>query len=236
MVGLNWLTNQPSLSLLGRMFRVGERTRSPVSLHAALICSWVARVPERRKRSTGITVASLAVVVAEVAEAVTSDTTLETALRMAETTGATSVEVGTASVAVRLEMASARLSRTEVRAAVGSVTLPSVGKVPLRPVGNAAAASEEMQVDARTGTVSTVYVVMIISLVITENSVGLGQASVSGAVGPEGSVKLPVGKGGGVAVILPKPPVPVVSATLDERVNRPVRSPSLFVNAGPVEF
>jgi hypothetical protein len=71
---------------------------------------------------------------------------------------------------------------------------------------------------------------------MVENSVGLGQASVSGAVGPEGSVELLVGKGGGVAVTLPKPPVPVVSATLDERVNRPVRSPPLFVNTGPVEF
>jgi hypothetical protein len=34
--------------------------------------------------------------------------------------------------------------------------LPPVGKVPLRPVGSAAAASEDMQVEARTGTVSTV--------------------------------------------------------------------------------
>ena len=74
------------------------------------------------------------------------------------------------------------------------------------------------------------------SLVIVENSVGLGQASVSGAAGPEGSVELPVGKGGGVVVMLPKPPVPVVSATLDERVNRPERLSSLFVNGGPVEF
>jgi hypothetical protein len=135
------------------MFKTGERIRSPVSLHAALICSWEARVPERRKRSTGIAVASLA---AEVAETVTSDTTLETALKMAETTGATSEEVGAPSVAVRLEMASARLATTEVRAAVGSVVLPPVGKVPLGPVGSAAAASEEMQVEARTGTVSTV--------------------------------------------------------------------------------
>lgn len=77
---------------------------------------------------------------------------------------------------------------------------------------------------------------MIISLVMVENSVGLGQASVRGAVGPEGSVELPVGKGGGVAVILPKPPVPVVNATLDERVNRPERSSPLLVNGGPVEF
>lgn len=69
-----------------------------------------------------------------------------------------------------------------------------------------------------------------------ENSVGLGQASVSGAVGPEGSVELPVGKGGGVVVRLPKPPVPVVSAKLEERLNWPLRSPSLLVNGGPVEF
>lgn len=77
---------------------------------------------------------------------------------------------------------------------------------------------------------------MMTSLVIVENSVGLGQASVSGAVGPEGSVVLPVGNGGTVAVMLPKPPVPVVNATLDERVYDPLRSPSLFVNVGPVEF
>lgn len=97
-------------------------------------------------------VASLA---AEVADAVTSDTTLETALKMAETTGATSEGVGSTSVAVKLEMASARLSTAVRRVAVGSVVLLPVGKVPLRPVGNAAAASE-MQVEARTGTVSTV--------------------------------------------------------------------------------
>src|SRR5690242_8372668 len=37
---------------------------------------------------------------------------------------------------------------------------------------------------------------MMISLVMKENSVGLGQASVAGAVGTGGSVVLPVGKGG----------------------------------------
>lgn len=152
-VGSNWLTNQPSVLLLGWMFRVGERTRLPVSLHAALIWSWVARVPERRKRDTGAAVAPLPT--SEVVDAVTSDTTLETALRMAETTGATSSEVDTALVAVRLEIADARLSTTEgsTAASVGSVALPPVGKVPLRPVG---AASEETQVEATMGIVSTV--------------------------------------------------------------------------------
>lgn len=76
----------------------------------------------------------------------------------------------------------------------------------------------------------------MISLVIVENSVGLGQASVNGAVGPEGSVELPVGNGGWVAVMLPKPPVPVVRVLPDERLNLPVRSSPLLVKTGPVEF
>lgn len=90
------------------------------------------------------------------AEAVASDTALEMALKVSETTDGTSEEVVAASVAIRLEMASARLSTMDGRALVGSVTLPLVGSVALRPVGRAAAVSEEMQVEARTGTVSTV--------------------------------------------------------------------------------
>lgn len=113
-------------------------------------------MPDRRKRETGAAVASLGV--SELVDAITSDTTLEIALRMAETTGAASDAVGTASVAVRLEIADARLSTTEgsTVASAGSVALPPVGKVPLRPVGAAAAASEVMQVEAMTGTVSIV--------------------------------------------------------------------------------
>lgn len=73
---------------------------------------------------------------------------------------------------------------------------------------------------------------------MVENSVGLGQASVVCAVGPEGSVELPVGKGGGVVVMLPKPEAPVVRIREDDRVrlNCPLRSPSLLVKTGPVEF
>lgn len=77
---------------------------------------------------------------------------------------------------------------------------------------------------------------MITSLVMVENSVGLGHASVVGAVGPEGSVELPVGKAGVVAVMLPKPPVPVVRIIPEDRLNRPVRSTSVLLNTGPVEF
>lgn len=73
---------------------------------------------------------------------------------------------------------------------------------------------------------------------MVENSVGLGQASVVCAVGPEGRVELPVGKGGGVVVILLEPEAPVVSTREKEleRLKIPVRSRSLFVNGGPVEF
>ena len=71
---------------------------------------------------------------------------------------------------------------------------------------------------------------------MVENSVGLGHASVVGAVGPEGRVELPVGKAGMVAVMLPKPPVPVVRTMPEDRLNRPVRSSPLLVNTGPVEF
>ena len=97
----------------------------------------------------------------EVAEAVASETMLETALKISETTGTTparSEEVGVASVAVGLSIADARLSTIEgsTAASVGRVALPMLpanGKVPLRPVG---AASDEIHVDATTGTVSTV--------------------------------------------------------------------------------
>ena len=139
------LRNHPSLSALGWISRVGDRTRFPVSLHAALICSCVARVPERRKRESGVAAAS--------------ETTLETALRMSEATAAAEPdEVGVASDAVRLSTAAARLSTTEGSTAtsVGRVALPMLPadvRVPLRPVG---AASDEIHVDATTGTVSIV--------------------------------------------------------------------------------
>jgi hypothetical protein len=51
------------------------------------------------------------------------------------------------------------------------------------------------------------------SLVMKENSVGLGHASVVGAVGPEGTVELPVGKGGGVVVAFEDVVTPVDSGT-----------------------
>lgn len=166
----------------------------------------------------------------EVVEAVSSDATLETALKMADTTGAASEGVGAASVAVKLSIADARLSTAEESTAA---SLP-VGNVPLRPVG---AASVEIHEEAMMGIVSTVYVVIITSLVSVVNSVGLGHASVVCAVGPEGSVELPVGKGGGVAVMLPEPEEPVVKIKEEARVrvNVPLRSPSLLVNLGPVE-
>lgn len=228
MVGSNWLTNQPSVLLFGCMSSEGERTRLPLSLHAAAICSWVARVPERRKRDTGAAVAPLST--SEVVEAVTSDTTLEIALRTAETTGAASEDAGAASVTAKLSIAEARLSTAEDSTAA----LLPVGSVPLRP---AVAAEEEIHVEATTGIVSTVYVVIITSLVMVENSVGLAHASVVCAVGPEGSVELPVGKGGRVAVMLPEPEAPVVKIKEEDRVrlNDPLRSPSLLVNSGPVE-
>jgi hypothetical protein len=159
-VGSAMLRNHPSLSALGWMLRVGDKMRFPVALHAASICSCVARVPERRKRERGVAAAA-SLAMSDVAEAVASETMLETALGISETTGTTSArseEVGAASVAVRLSIADARLSTTEgsTAASVGRVALPMVsadGKVPLRPVG---AASDEMHVDATTGTVSTV--------------------------------------------------------------------------------
>lgn len=166
------------------------------------------------------------------AAAVASETALETALRMSETTGASSDEVGAASVAVRLSTADARLSTIEgsTAASVGKVALPPREKVALMPVG---AASDERHVDATIGTVSTVYVVMMTSLVMKENSVGLGHASVTGAVGPVGMVELPVGNGGGVVVAFEEVVTPVDSGTEGE--NDPVRGWSLFVK-GVVEF
>ena len=98
MVGSNWLTNQPSVLASGWMFKVGERMRFPVSLHAALIWSCVARVPERRKRERGVAAAPLST--SEVADALASDTTFDTALRMSETRGGSS-EVGAGPVVVR---------------------------------------------------------------------------------------------------------------------------------------
>jgi hypothetical protein len=151
-------------------------------------------------------------------------------------TGGKSDGVGAGSVAVRLSIADARLSTTD-----GSVALPPVGKLPSIAVG----AASERQVAATTGTVSTVYVVMMTSLVMKENSVGLGHASVvllTGAVGPTGTVELPVGNGGGVVVAFEEVEIPVESEM--GRVNDPVRSPSLglygtvefWVGTGMVEF
>jgi hypothetical protein len=78
------LMNQPSVVLSVWMLSVGERRRLPASAHAALIWSCDARVPVRRKRETGVAVASTS----EVAEAVMSATALEAALRMSEMIGA----------------------------------------------------------------------------------------------------------------------------------------------------
>lgn len=69
-----------------------------------------------------------------------------------------------------------------------------------------------------------------------ENSVGLGQASVIGAVGPEGIVELPVGNGGGVIVAFDEVITPVVS--MIGREKNPVRFSSNVVPLKPdvVEF
>lgn len=74
------------------------------------------------------------------------------------------------------------------------------------------------------------------SLVMNENSVGLGHASVVGAVGPEGSVELPVGNGGGVVVAFEDVMMPVDSST--EREILPKRSsvPNDGPGPGDVEF
>lgn len=56
---------------------------------------------------------------------------------------------------------------------------------------------------------------------------GVGHASVVGAVGPAGVVELPVGNGGGVIVALEEVDTPVDSRIELGRENCPVRSPSL---------
>lgn len=103
-------------------------------------------MPVRRKRERGVAVAPL---LSEVGVASTSETTLDTTLRISETTGGNSDGVG---VAVRLSITDARLSTTEGSATtpVGRVALP-VGRLPLRPVG----AASERHVAATIGTVST---------------------------------------------------------------------------------
>jgi hypothetical protein len=128
------LMNQPSVVLSVWMLSVGERRRLPASAHAALIWSCDARVPVRRKRETGVAVASTS----EVTEAVMSATTLEAALRMSETIGATPDAAGAESLAVRLTV-----------------------KVPLKPTG-AALLKGQFEI----GTVSTIVVFMITSLVM----------------------------------------------------------------------
>lgn len=144
-------TNHPSVELSGWMLSSGERMRLAVSTHAAAIWSAVARTPVRRKRSTGVGVAPL---MSEVAEAVTSETTLETALRISETTGGRSDDVAAGSVPVRISIVDVRLSTTEGRGitSVGRVALPPAVKVPFRPTG----ATSVAQAAATTGTVSTV--------------------------------------------------------------------------------
>lgn len=217
-----------------------------MSLHAASICSCVARVPERRKRESGVDVGSPT---SEVADAATSDAMLDAALRISETTGARSVEVrsvsvevgsasasvDTASAEVKLSIADARLSTTEGRKAtsVGKVALLLGAKVALRPIG---AVSDRMHVDATIGIVSIVKVVMITSFVTKENSVGLGQASVTGAVGPVGSVEFPVGNGG-VVVAFEDVDTPVVRMRVVVEKN-PVRESvdSDTLNTDVVEF
>jgi len=115
----------------------------------------------------------------EVVDAVTSDTTLEMALRISETTGATSdevaaasldvgvassevaasvltatSEVGATSVVMALAISEAMLSTTDDSAAVsvGTVPLIPTTTVPFRPVGRA---PDEIHVAATMGIVST---------------------------------------------------------------------------------
>lgn len=175
----------------------------------------------------GVAVTTLST--SEVAEAVISETMLEIALSISEATGDSSVVMGVGSATTRLSTSDAMSPRNEggTDAPVGRVALMPTSKVTFRPVG---AAMSEMQVDATTGIVSTVYVVMITSLVMVENSVGLGQASsVIGAVGTRGVVELPVGNGGTVVVL---------EEIVTGREKDPPRSPVDVVPLNPdaVEF
>jgi hypothetical protein len=151
------LMNQPSVLLSACMPRVGERMRFPVSAHAALICSCDARVPVRRKREIGDAVASTS----EVAEAVISATTLETALRISETTGAKLDAAGAESIAVRLAVSDAIGPLGKFGSSVGKVSSRLDVKVPLRPDG-AVLLDGQFEI----GTVSTIVVVMTTSLVM----------------------------------------------------------------------
>jgi hypothetical protein len=139
------------------MLSVGERRRLPASAHAALIWSCDARVPVRRKRETGVAVASTS----EVAEAVMSATALEAALRMSEMIGATSDVAGAGSLAVRLAIADAMGSLGSSGSSVGKVPLRLTVKVPLKPT-EAALLEGQFEI----GTISTIVVVMITSLVM----------------------------------------------------------------------
>jgi hypothetical protein len=151
------LTNHPSVVLSACMLRVGERTRLPASAHAALICSCDARVPVRRKRETGVAVASIS----EVAEAVISATALETALGMSEMTGATLDAAGEESLAVRLAIADTMGPLGSSGSFVGEVSLRLTVKVPLNPTKTAL-----LEGQFEIGTVSTIVVVIITSLVM----------------------------------------------------------------------
>jgi hypothetical protein len=158
MLGSNsLLMNQPSVVLSVWMLSVGERRRLPASAHAALIWSCDARVPVRRKRETGVAVASTS----EVAEAVMSATALEAALRMSEIIGATSDAVGAGSLVVRLAITDAIDPIGSPVSPAGKVSLRLAVRVPLRAAG---AALLEGQFEI--GTVSTIVVVMITSLVM----------------------------------------------------------------------
>ena len=151
------LMNQPSVVLSVCMLRVGERTRLPVSAHAASICSCDARVPVRRKRETGAEVASTP----KVAAAVILAATLGTALRISETIDATSDAAGAGSLAVRPAIADAIGPLSSPVSPAGRVSLRLTVEVPLRPVG-AALLDGQFEI----GTVSTIVVVMITSLVM----------------------------------------------------------------------
>lgn len=90
-----------------------------------------------------------------------SATALETALRMSETIGAASDAAGAESLAVRLAIADAMGPLGSSGSSVGKASLRPTDKVVLKPTG---AARLEGQFEI--GTVSTIVVVMITSLVI----------------------------------------------------------------------